>query len=63
MRNFLGKVTQLAVGPSLGEQPVRGMHHTMIDRLPLCKQNTRTCEADEARQDAVKVGRGAPKGS
>jgi len=63
MHNFLVEAAQPVVGPSLGEQPVRGMDQVVIDRLPLCKKNTEACELDEARQAAVKVGREAPKRS
>ena len=63
MHNFQGEDAQRAVGPSPGEQPVRGMHQVVINRLPLCKQNTEAGELDEARQAAVKVGREAPRWS
>jgi len=61
MHNFLGEAAQPAAGTSSGEQPVRGMDQAVIDRLPLCKKNTEACDLDEARQDAMKVGREAPK--
>lgn len=61
MRNFLGEATQLVVGPSLGEQPMSGMHQVVINRLPLCKRNTEASKLDEARQGVLKVGREAPK--
>ena len=40
MRNFLEEVAQPAAGPSPREQPVRGMDQTVIDRLPLCEENS-----------------------
>ena len=63
MRNFLGEVAQPIARPSLGEQPVRGVHQAVIDRLPLCKKNTEACELEEARQDAMNFGREASKQS
>jgi len=40
---------------------MRGTDQVVIDKLPLCKKDTEACELDEARQAAMKVGRGAPK--
>ena len=54
MRNFQGEATQPIVGPSPGEQPVRGMDQTVIDRLRLCMKITEACVLDEARQRAAK---------
>jgi len=38
MGNFLVEAPQATAGPSPGEQPVRGMHQVVINRLPLCKK-------------------------
>ena len=40
---------------------MRGMDQAVTYRIHLCKKYTETCELDEARQAAVKVGREAPK--
>ena len=61
MHNFQGEVAQPVVGPSLGEQPMRGMNQVMTDRLPLCKKDTKACELDEVRKATIKVGRKAQK--
>ena len=61
MCNFQGEATHPAAGPSLGEQPMRGMDQAVTDMLPLCKKDTKVGELDEARQDTMKVGREAPK--
>ena len=61
MHNFQGEAAQPAVGPSPGEQPVRGMDQVVTDRLSLCKKDTEACELDEARQVVLKFGREAPK--
>ena len=58
---ILEGAAQPAARPSLDEQPVRGMHQGLIDRLSLCKKLTGSCVLDEARHVAVKVGREAPK--
>ena len=58
---FLGGLSQPVAGPSLGDQPVRGMHRAVIDRLPLSKKDTEAGGLDEARQVFVKVGTEAPK--
>ena len=57
MHNFLREATEPTIGPSLGEQLMKGMHQVVIERLPLCKRNIEACEPDEARQAAMKVGR------
>jgi len=51
---FLGGAAEPATGPSLDEQPMRGMHQDVIDKLSLCKENTEACILEEARQGAVK---------
>jgi len=61
MCNFKGEVVEPAARSSPGEQLVRGMDQGVTDRLPLCKKDTESCELDEARQAAMKVGREAPK--
>jgi len=38
MHNFLGEAAQLVAGPSSGDKPVREVHQSVIDRLPLCKK-------------------------
>lgn len=48
-----GGPTQLTDGSGPGGQPVRGVHQYVIDRLFLCKQNTKSCELDEGRQTAL----------
>ena len=59
--HFLRGATQPAGGPSPGDQPVMGMHRAVIERLPLCKHNTKACEIDEAGQAAMKIWKGGSK--
>ena len=61
MHNFQGEAAHPVAGPSLGEQPVRGMDQVVTNRLPLCKKDIVTYELDKARQATLKVGREAPK--
>ena len=51
---FIGGVAQPVAGPSPGDQPLREMHRAMIDRLPLCKENTEACVLDKRRHATVK---------
>jgi len=40
MRNLQGEVNQPAIGPSPGEQLVKGKDQTLINMLPLRKKDT-----------------------
>lgn len=60
---FLCGVAQPVVGPSPGEQPMKGMHQVVTGGLPLCKKNIEACILDEVRHVVVKVGREAPRQS
>lgn len=51
---FLEGVSQPVAGPSLREQPVRGLQKALMNRLSFCKNITEACVLDEARHDAVK---------
>jgi len=46
--------SQSAAGPSLGEQPVRGVHLALIDRLSFYKKITKSCVLDEGRHATMK---------
>ena len=51
---FLGGDVHPTIGPSPYEQPVRGMHQALINRLSLCNKTSEPCVLDEARQGAMK---------
>lgn len=59
MHNFQGEATQHAIGPSPGEQLVKGIDQVVTDMLPLCKKHTEACELDIERQIYVMVEREA----
>jgi len=45
---------QLAIVPSPDEQPMRGMHQGLIDKLSFCNKITGACVLDKAGHAAMK---------
>ena len=61
MHNFFGEGAQPTTRTILGEQPMRGMHQVVIDRLRLCKKNTEVVNLMKQGKLLRKFGREAPK--
>ena len=51
---FLEGATQPVAGPSLEEQPVRGMQQVLMGMLSFCKKSTEVCVLDKVIHAVMK---------